>query len=363
MTTPARRSPATGEPHAAVRAAREPARTAAALRGTTTVSEKAVRKIAQRAAGEVLPASAAGDVRGSATVRGRRAAVALRVTLPYPAPLSETARDVQAYVAERTGQLTGLDVARPRLTTTRLAASAARDVEPVAADGPGARAPRRWWSARRGPTAVVLLLAAAACGAVTADVVRVHATGAPAALWRTRAVDWLAGHGPGQLPLRVAGLVAVVLGAWLLVLALTPGRRGLLVLAAPGGPVTAVVDRQAVASLVRDAVGDVDGVAAVRVRVGRRRVRVRAVLAFGEVGAARAQALEATGLALRGCLLRRPLRPKVSVVPDAAWQAPEETASTGGASAYDPSASTDGTPAYGTPPHGTPPVPLRKDGP
>ncbi len=82
--------------------------TDAAVRGTTTVSEKAVRKIAERAAAEALPGFARPSARGSASVRGRRAVVSLGVTLPYPAPLASTAERVERHVTDRTGRLTGL---------------------------------------------------------------------------------------------------------------------------------------------------------------------------------------------------------------------------------------------------------------
>ncbi|NEC21102.1 DUF6286 domain-containing protein, partial [Streptomyces parvus] len=63
-----------------------------------------------------------------------------------------------------------------------------------------------------------------------------------------------------------------------------------------------------VASVVRDRVLDTDGIDSVRVRVGRRRVRVRADLAFGDRTAAREQAGAAARDALADCRLNRPLR-------------------------------------------------------
>ncbi len=52
---------------------------AASFRGTTTVSERAVRRIAERATAEALPGRTA---KATATVRGGRAEVSLGVTLP-----------------------------------------------------------------------------------------------------------------------------------------------------------------------------------------------------------------------------------------------------------------------------------------
>ncbi|MFD0431596.1 hypothetical protein ACFQ60_43515 [Streptomyces zhihengii] len=131
----------------------------AAQRGTTTVADRVVRRIALRAASEALPG------RGRAASAARRpftgaGPVSLRIAAPYPATLSDTARRVRAHVADRTGELTGLDVAPVRLSITRLAVPAALPA-PAAASlpeapggargGHGGRAPRRWWSARRAP--------------------------------------------------------------------------------------------------------------------------------------------------------------------------------------------------------------------
>lgn len=117
--------------------------TGPAQRGTTVIADKAVRRIAERAAEEVLPVPASGTGRASVAVHGRRAAVALRVALPYPAALSDTARRVQRHVAARTGELTGLDIRAARLTVTRLALSSTR-TPPVAQaeEMPDQRRPR-----------------------------------------------------------------------------------------------------------------------------------------------------------------------------------------------------------------------------
>ncbi|WP_432107805.1 DUF6286 domain-containing Asp23/Gls24 family envelope stress response protein [Streptomyces sp. AA1529] len=352
--------------------------TAAARRGTTTVADKVVRKIAERAAGEALPGPAAGRASGSASVHGRRASVALRLPLPYPAPLSDTARRVQSHVTDRTRELTGLGVAPARLTVTRLtvpsepaapgvsdpaptsgsgtASGSAATAGPATTPGPPAdevptgevpadelttggpsagevpacgpsaaarRAPRRWWSARRAPAAVLALSAAAGCAAVTADVVRVHVAHRPAAAWRTRTVEWLSVHGPDEMPVVVGSAVVAVLGLWMLVLALTPGRRHRFTLAAATPVGNVAVDRSTVAALLRDTVGDFEGVAAVRVRVGRHRATVRASLAFGDREQAREQAASAAHAVLADCLLRRTPRLRVRLTPEPTWQPPD----------------------------------------
>ncbi|MGW5531722.1 DUF6286 domain-containing Asp23/Gls24 family envelope stress response protein [Streptomyces xanthochromogenes] len=301
--------------------------TAAAGRGSTTVADKAVRKIAERAAQEALPSPAAGRPKGSAAVHGRRATVALRLALPYPVPLSDTARLVQEHVAARTGQLTGLQVAPPRMTVTRLES---RDAAPESSGERASEAKasaRRWWSARRAPTAALILLAGVSCAAVTGDVIRVHITGHSTGAWRERAVDRLAGLHVDDLGVTVASLVAAALGVWLMVLAFTPGRRRLLPLTTDGARQSVVIDRLSVAALARDAVGSVDGVERVRVRAGRRRLTVRAGLAFGEQETALREATAATERILAGCHLHRRLRCRVHVRPTRHWQPPRQESS------------------------------------
>lgn len=299
--------------------------TAPAVRGTTTVSEKAVRKIAERAVAEALPDHVRPPARGSAAVRGRRAVVSLAVTLPYPAPLAATAEHVERHVTDRTGRLTGLRVGPARVIVTGLTGPA-RPSAPTLAKPPApakppvsGRAPRRLWSARRVPAVGLALLAALGCGAVTVDVLRVHLAGHPAAAWRTDVLDTLERRGPADLPV-VFGIVLALAGLWLCALALTPGRRGLLCADTPG--LNAAVDRSAVASVIREAVADVPGTERVRVRVGRGRARVRAGLAFGERDIAAEAVVAAAHRALDDCALRRAPRLSVTLRPTPTWQPP-----------------------------------------
>ncbi|MFF0135355.1 DUF6286 domain-containing protein [Streptomyces sp. NPDC005227] len=293
--------------------------TDAAVRGTTTVSEKAVRKIAERAVAEALPGQARPSARGSASVRGRTAVVSLGITLPYPAPLAATAERVERHVTARTGRLTGLRVGPARVTVTGLTGPARPSAPTLAKPPASGRTPRRHWSARRVPVVGLALAVALGCGAVAVDVLRVHLAGHPAAAWRTGLLDTLEQRGPADLPVAF-GIALAGVGLWLCVLALTPGRRGLLGAAPPG--LNAAVDRTAVASVIRDAVADVPGTEKVRVRVGRRRARVRAALAFGERDATAEAAVAAAHRAIDGCALRRAPRLRVTVRPTRAWQPP-----------------------------------------
>ncbi|MFF3014737.1 DUF6286 domain-containing protein [Streptomyces sp. NPDC057939] len=297
--------------------------TAPAARGSTTIADKVVRKIAARAVLEALPSTIAGKAGGTATVHGRRAAVALRVALPYPGPLSDTARHVQQHVADRTRQLTGLDVARPRLAVVQLVGRKQALGQPAATPSAGPaqpRTPRRWWSARRLPVVVLLLVALLVCAAATVDVIRVHLTHHPASAWRMHTVEWLAGHRLADEAVTIGALAAALVGVWLLASALTPGLRRRLVLIGTGAVRTVAVDRSTVATLVRDAVGDVDGIDTVRVRAGRRRVTVRARLAFGDQDAALLRATAAVDRILAACTLRRTPRHRVTVTPQPTWQ-------------------------------------------
>ncbi|MGW7066351.1 DUF6286 domain-containing Asp23/Gls24 family envelope stress response protein [Streptomyces sp. NPDC054855] len=299
----------------------------AAQRGTTTVADRAVRRIAERAATEA-PASGAVEVRkGSAAVRGRRARVDVTVTLPYPAVLDESGESVRSHVTERTALLTGLTVSSARIRVrglSRRELSAGQRAAPV--EVPTVRA-HRPWSQRRLPVGVLTLLAALVCGVLLYDVVSVHAAENTPARWRTDAMTWLSTHGPDSAATTgvLAAIGVLALGVWLLVLAVTPGRRGVLPMRPPLTGVRAALDRRAVAALLRDAVTDVPGVGRVQVRVGRRTARVRAGLGFGELAGVRRAVTEAADAAATGLGLARPLRLRVRLSTEPAWRAPADS--------------------------------------
>lgn len=94
------------------------------------------------------------------------------------------------------------------------------DARSPAGDGLGARSPRLW-SARRIPAAVVALVALCAFGVTLYDVIAVRA-GQRAGAWRTGLADELASRPVDDLWMLIGAAVAVVLGLWLLFLALTP---------------------------------------------------------------------------------------------------------------------------------------------
>jgi hypothetical protein len=359
-----------------------PARPPAAERGATVVAERVVRRIAERAATEAaLPHGRAEVTRGAATVRGGRADLALGVRLPYPAALADTGAAVRDTVTDRVAYLTGLTVTRAAVQIRDLST----DVDARGAGGRGAAGPLaedaaaaagaaeagtapgtagveggvdagtaagttagtaatstrstrtgrtrtgRTWAQRRGPAGVVALVVAAGAGVLLWDVVSVHAAGRRPARWRLHALDWVTAHGPGDTAVVAGGAGVAVVGLWLLLLALTPGRRALLTMAAPDTPDTpdtpsapflrhAVLERSAAARLVADTVLEVAGVTGARVRVGRRRVRVRATLGFGDLATARAQAVAAARTAATALGLARTPRLRVHLRRSPQWR-------------------------------------------
>ncbi|WP_432082188.1 DUF6286 domain-containing Asp23/Gls24 family envelope stress response protein [Streptomyces sp. WAC 04229] len=299
---------------------------APAERGRTVVADRAVRRIAERAATEAdLGGRRARVTHGTAAVHGRHADVRVDVRLPYPVALGETGERVRGRMADRVAELSGLTVRAATVRVQSLAADRTAPPPPPA-DGAGpSRRARRPWSARRVPAALVALVGTGAGALLLYDVLAVHLADRGPASWRTDAVDWLATHGPGDTPVVAGGAVAAVLGAWLLWLALTPGLRGVLPMApvSASGPQRAVLERPAVAELLRDAVTAVPGVTDVRVRCGRRRVRVRARLGFGDRTTTRTAVREATATTLDALGLTRPLTPRVTLRPEPHWRPPE----------------------------------------
>ncbi|MFE9622540.1 DUF6286 domain-containing protein [Streptomyces sp. NPDC006527] len=180
---------------------------------------------------------------------------------------------------------------------------------------------RRFWSTRRVPAAVVALLAAAATGLLLYDVVSVRA-GRPAMRWRRRLAEELATRPLDDVWMIVGAAVAMALGLWLFLLAVTPGLRRLLPMRQPAGipgtgEVRAGLDRRAAALVLRDRAVQVPGVQSAQVAVGRRKVKARARAHFRDLEEVRAD-LDATlgeavtflGLARQPTLTVRVRRPK-----------------------------------------------------
>lgn len=159
------------------------------------------------------------------------------------------------------------------------------------------RSARRFWSARRIPAAWVALLSAAAIGLLLYDVVSVRA-GRSAMRWRRRLAEELATRPLDDVWMIVGAALAMALGLWLFLLAVTPGLRRLLPMRQPTGipgavEVRAGLDRRAAALVLRDRAMQVPGVQAARVAVGRRKVKARAQAHFRALEEVRAD-LDAT---------------------------------------------------------------------
>ncbi|MFF0436730.1 DUF6286 domain-containing protein [Streptomyces sp. NPDC004327] len=173
---------------------------------------------------------------------------------------------------------------------------AAPDGVPVLADG-AAGPVRRFWSVRRIPAAVLAVVLLGGAGLLLYDVAAVRA-GHTAMAWRRSLAQDLATRPLDDTWVLAGASVAVVLGIWLLLLALTPGLRAVLPMRRRHPDVRAGLDREAAALALRDRAIEVSGVQSVRVKAGRAKVAVRAVSHFRELDEVRAdlEAVLATGV-------------------------------------------------------------------
>ncbi|MFR9675484.1 DUF6286 domain-containing protein [Streptomyces sp. TR06-5] len=153
-------------------------------------------------------------------------------------------------------------------------------------DGRDERA-RRFWSTRRLPAAPVAAVLAAGTGLLLYDVVAVRLD-RPGMRWRRFLADELAARPLDDVWVLTGAVVSAVLGLWLLLGAVTPGLRGLLPMRRERAGLRAGLERSAAALVLRDRAMAVAGVQAVRVRVGRRRVRARADCHFRDLDEVRA---------------------------------------------------------------------------
>ncbi|MEU2880020.1 DUF6286 domain-containing protein [Streptomyces sp. NPDC007070] len=149
--------------------------------------------------------------------------------------------------------------------------------------GGGRLAARRPWSPRSVPATVVSLVVLVATVVALADVIAVRG-GHRAAAWRSHLARELSTRPVDDVWMLAGAAAAAALGVWLIVLALTPGRRHLLALRSPAGyappRLRAALDRDSAAVLLRDAALRVPGVSRAHVRVRRHRVKARAYARF-----------------------------------------------------------------------------------
>jgi Family of unknown function (DUF6286) len=174
----------------------------------------------------------------------------------------------------------------------------------------GAGRARRFWSVRRVPAGIVSLLLLAAAGLLLYDVASVRA-GDPAMAWRRTLADEMASTPLDDAKVLAGACVVALLGIWLIALAVTPGRRGLLPMRREGPDVRAALERTAAALVLRDRAMQVSGVESVRVAVGRRKVRARAQAHFRDLHDVRGDLDSALGDGIRQLGLAR--QPGLSV--------------------------------------------------
>jgi hypothetical protein len=181
------------------------------------------------------------------------------------------------------------------------ASAAAYGPPPVLENGAGGE--RRFWSARRIPAGIVALLLLLVAGFFLYDIAAVRAN-RPAMHWRRELARQLAERPLDDIWVLIGAGVAAALGLWLIVLAATPGLRGVLPMSRTHPDVRAGLHRDAAAMVLRDRAMEVAGVQSARVRVRRRKADVRAVSHFRELDDVRAdldvtltEAITALGLA------------------------------------------------------------------
>jgi hypothetical protein len=183
--------------------------------------------------------------------------------------------------------------------------------------GPSAYRPphgpaRRFWSRRRVPSGIVALLVFAGSGLLLYDIAAVR-LGHPAMQWRRTLAHELATRPLDDVAVLSGAAVAAVLGLWLLLLAVTPGLRGLLPMRQSHADVRAALHRRAAGLVLRDRAVQVQGVQTAGVHTGRHRVRVRALAHFRDLDDVRADLHAALSEGVRDLDLAHPLALTVRV--------------------------------------------------
>jgi hypothetical protein len=178
-------------------------------------------------------------------------------------------------------------------------------------EGAGGKA-SRFWSARRIPATIVSLILLGAAGLLLYDIAAVRA-GHPAMYWRRKLAEQLAKQPLNETWVVVGACVAMAVGVWLILLALTPGLRALLPMRRDFPHVRAGLDREAASLVLRDRAMEVSGVRSVRVRMKHAKVTVHARSHFRELDDVRADLDGAVSTGIDELGLSRPLGLSVHV--------------------------------------------------
>lgn len=193
--------------------------------------------------------------------------------------------------------------ARPVLELDQSASASAYD--PVdGKDDDGGRV-GRFWSVRRVPAGLLALVVLGGAGLLLYDVAAVRAD-RPAMRWRRATAEYLAEWRLDEIAVLAAAGAVMLVGVWLVVLAVTPGLRSLLPMRRDRPHVRAGLHRDAAALVLRDRAMEVSGVQTVRVRMGRSKASVRARAHFRDLDDVRADLDAALGVGLKELGLARP---------------------------------------------------------
>lgn len=133
--------------------------------------------------------------------------------------------------------------------------------------------------------------------------------------WRPEFARRLALRTPADLAVQLTGGALALAGVLLLLLAFTPGLRGILPMRTPD-PATGVragLGRRDAAQVLRDRAMEVSGVRSVRVKVGRSHIAVRATSHFRELDDVRADLDEVLAVGIEELGLAHPPQPRVRV--------------------------------------------------
>ncbi|MFG2899889.1 DUF6286 domain-containing Asp23/Gls24 family envelope stress response protein [Streptomyces zaomyceticus] len=287
----------------------------AAERGVTTVADRVSAKIARQAAAEATGLAGGRVLRSTAGTRGRCVEVTVEVDLPLPAA-SDTDQMIRLrdHLTRRTRSLTGLSIAPAHLRIRRLTAPTPSPTSsPTPCPRPAAQQPlplrvSRPWSPRRAATVGLAVAVALLSALMLWTVLQQHLPGTAAPPWR-QVRQWTTVSG-GRPYVRLAAAVATAAGAWLILLALSPGHRRLLPLRCHA-PARAVISRTHAARLIRAAVTEVPGLRVHAVRFTPRKVTVRAEAAYGTPRDIRDHTLETIERTLRTIPLRHTPEPRL----------------------------------------------------